>query len=187
MKLIVGLGNPGNQYTGTRHNVGFMVLDSLGSRLGIALSQNKFSAEYAVATIAGERVCLIKPMAFMNLSGESVRQFAKFYQVDHSDILVIHDDLDIGFGSLKLSFDSGAAGHNGIRSIIDEIGSKKFHRLRVGISKPEYKSRGGDYVLKPFLKEELDQLEELIKKCCLACEVFCKDGAGKVRQEFHGS
>ena len=130
MKIIVGLGNPGSSYNDTRHNVGFIVLDNY---LGDVKWKKKFNAEYYEEIINGEKVLFVKPLTYMNLSGDAVVQFVNYYDIDLSDILVVHDDLDLKFGTYKLKTNSCDGGHYGIKSIINRLNSKDFARLKIGI------------------------------------------------------
>ena len=150
MKLIVGLGNPGKKYNMTRHNIGFLILDDYVDNTKWA--SNDY-ADYIKANIDNEKVIFIKPKTFMNLSGNAVRYFMNYYKINIKDILVIHDDLDIEVGNFKLKINSSSGGHNGITSIIDNLGSDSFLRLKVGISKP---SNGNtiNYVLQSFSKKD---------------------------------
>ena len=156
MKLIVGLGNPGKEYEKTRHNVGFLITESF-------IEDNKWSkneyAEYIKGDLEGNKFIFIKPTTFMNLSGQAVSYFMKYYKINPEDVLVIHDDLDLESGLFKLKQNSSSGGHNGIQSIIDSIGTNSFLRLKVGISKP----KNGDtavFVLKNIPKKEITMLEE---------------------------
>lgn len=170
MRFIVGLGNPGDKYQNTRHNVGFMVLDKLAEENNLSWRlDKKFKAE--ITEYDGK--ILVKPQTFMNLSGESVRSILHFYKVLNDDLpeslVVIHDDLDIDFGKYKIATDSRSAGHNGVQSIIDQLGTKNFQRIRVGIKTEEKEKIPTEkFVLQRFNKDELekvDQLnEEIIKK-----------------------
>jgi PTH1 family peptidyl-tRNA hydrolase len=150
MKIIVGLGNPGSSYNDTRHNVGFIVLDNY---LGDVKWKKKFNAEYYEEIINGEKVLFVKPLTYMNLSGDAVVQFVNYYDIDLSDILVVHDDLDLKFGTYKLKTNSSDGGHNGIKSIINRLNSKDFARLKIGISH-DRSIDTKDYVLGNFSKEE---------------------------------
>lgn len=152
MKLIVGLGNPGKEYDNTRHNIGFMIIDNY---LGNANWQKKFKGLYISLTINNEKVYFLKPETFMNLSGESVREIVTFFKINPKDILVIHDDLDLELGRIRIKENSSDGGHNGIKSIISALGTKDFLRLKVGIShNKNYNTK--DYVLGHFSKEEQD-------------------------------
>ena len=156
MKLIVGLGNPGKEYSYTRHNVGFMMLDTY---LENVTWQKKFDGEIVLLTIDGEKVLFLKPLTFMNNSGISVLQATRYYDIAPEDILVIHDDLDIEFGHFKLKRNSSSGGHNGIKSIIASLGTDSFNRLKIGISHDKDKNTI-DYVLGKFSKVELEQLKK---------------------------
>lgn len=159
MKLVVGLGNPGLEYSRTRHNVGYMFLDKYYS--GFTLNK-QFKAMELNIRIGEENVILIKPITYMNSSGESLILYKNYYKVSESDILIIHDDMDISLGDYKLSFNHGAGGHNGIKSIIRCLSSKEFYRLRLGISKNDKEMK--EYVLDKFGKEENNILEDTLSK-----------------------
>ncbi|MCI8575524.1 MAG: aminoacyl-tRNA hydrolase [Bacilli bacterium] len=156
MKLVVGLGNPGEEYRSTRHNVGFMVLDSF---LGDVLWQKKFNGEFYKTMIENEPVIFLKPLTFMNLSGQAVQQFAHYYHIDITDILIIHDDLDLPLGSYKLKRNSSSGGHNGLKSIISCLNSESFLRLKVGVTYQRGENTI-DFVLGRFSKKEKELLEE---------------------------
>lgn len=165
MKLIIGLGNPGKEYDHTRHNVGFLAVDNLCKQWSFAeFSQNKkFEAEISEGTVSGEKILLIKPSTFMNLSGVAVRKIMDFYKLSPADILVIQDDLDILFGTYRLATDSSSAGHNGIKSIIEHLGTQTFTRLRIGIKLAERcQLSAHDFVLAKFTPEEQKALEETV-------------------------
>ncbi len=152
MKLIVGLGNPGKSYENTRHNIGFMVLEHFASSNNW---KNKWNALYLEENINGEKVLLIKPLTYMNLSGNALVEFVNFYKINLEDILVIHDDLDLNVGTYRLKINSSSGGHNGIKSIIGILGSNHFARLKIGISNNKGMDTK-DYVLGKFNKEELE-------------------------------
>jgi len=156
MKLIIGLGNPGKEYVATRHNIGFIVLDDyLGEE---KWSQNEY-ANFVTISKNSEKVIFIKPTTFMNLSGNAVRYFVNYYKIEVEDILIIHDDMDVEFGNIKLKINSGSGGHNGVQSIIDNMQTDSFLRLKVGISKPDG-TNAADYVLHNFSKKEKEILEK---------------------------
>lgn len=161
--LIIGLGNPGKRYETTRHNIGFMALDALAAQLEIGLKQKSFNALWGKGTIAGNNVLLAEPQTFMNLSGTAVRQLQSFFKTDISNLLVIHDDLDLPFGAVRLKAGGGTAGHKGLASIESSLGTSEFTRVRLGIGKPVDKSRIESYVLEPFQKEEQVVLPELLQ------------------------
>lgn len=168
MKLIVGLGNPGKNYTKTRHNVGFMILDALRNSLDSSewsLSK-KFNAETSGCTVSNEKIILSKPMTFMNASGQSVQMIAHFYKITPKDIIVVHDDKDLKLGDIRVQEDRSHAGHNGIKSIIEHIGTQKFTRVRVGVaSENEKKMRDtAKFVLGKFGLFEKKKLEEVMNR-----------------------
>ena len=154
MKLIVGLGNPDKEYDKTRHNVGFMVIDSY---LGSVNWSNKFNALYCEKVINGEKIIFVKPLTYMNNSGNAVGEFVRYFNIDNKDILVIQDDLDLNVGDYKLKCHSSSGGHNGIKSIISSLGNQDFSRLKVGIGSVK-KDQVIDYVLGKFSKIELQTL-----------------------------
>ena len=154
MKLIVGLGNPGRDYNNTRHNVGFNVIDLLVKKYGLSFNENKkFNALECCFNLNGEKVIFGKPLTYMNLSGSSVTLYVNYYNIELSDILIIHDDLDMVLGKIRFVFDSSSGGHNGIKNIILHTGSQNFNRIRVGIDRSKY-IKVVDYVLSRFTKDE---------------------------------
>ncbi|CAM4302205.1 aminoacyl-tRNA hydrolase [Corallococcus sp. ZKHCc1 1396] len=179
MKLICGLGNPGREYERHRHNIGFMVVDALLARARAELTQDKFQARVGQGSLGGERILFVEPQTFMNLSGRSVAEAARFYKVDVQDVLVIHDELDLPFGRLQLKAGGGAGGHNGLKSMVTCLGADAFIRVRVGIGKPEgpnAKERVSGYVLSNFDDGERRQLEELIARAADMTESWVRDG-----------
>lgn len=164
MKLICGLGNPGAEHAGDRHNAGYLVVDRLGTRLGLALDTAKFDGRVGVGRLGAERVLLLKPETYMNLSGQALASAAHFYKVAPADMLVVHDELDLPFGRLQLKSGGGTAGHNGLSSILSSLGEDSFARLRIGVGKPEGKERTVGHVLSGFSKEERAQLPELLER-----------------------
>ena len=157
MKLVVGLGNPGDEYSNTRHNIGFMFLDYLFDSKLFSLNK-KFKAYEYETLINGEKFMLIKPITYMNLSGETVLKYVNYYKIQTKDILVIQDDLDMETGRYKLMFNHGDGGHNGIKNIVSLLNSKEFLRLKIGISKADINTK--DYVLGNFSKTELDVINK---------------------------
>ena len=166
MLLVVGLGNPGREYASRRHNVGFMAIDELARRTSADSFREKFSALYARAEIAGEPAVLLQPQTFMNLSGASVQPAMAFFKVTPAELIVIHDELDVAFGEVRLKMGGGHAGHNGIRSIIGSLGTPEFGRVRFGVSRPPPGFRGeiADYVLSGFTTDERPALPDLLKR-----------------------
>ncbi len=161
MKLIVGLGNPGNEYAKTRHNVGFMAIDNyLGSDNNF---KEKFKGLYIEKNVNGEKIIFLKPQKYMNLSGEVVISFVKFYKININDILIIHDDLDLPVGKIKLRMAGGCGGHNGLRDIEKHLGSKNYKRIKVGISNNK-QMETKNYVLGKFNSEEIKVMDEAILK-----------------------
>lgn len=172
MKLIVGLGNPGKEYEFTRHNIGFMVVDQY---LNSDDWKKKFDGLYQIVTIGSEKVCFLKPMTYMNLSGNSVLKLKNYYDIALNDILIIQDDMDLSFGTHKIKKDSSSGGHNGIQSIIQSLKSDSFARLKIGIARP--KSHDSvQHVLGKFSKEELDYFEQYYSVYHKIINSFVKDG-----------
>lgn len=161
MFLIAGLGNPGPEYAGNRHNLGFMVVDELGRRLGVTFRQTKTDA--LIADYFGEekRLLLAKPQTFMNESGRSVKMIAAFFKIPQEALLLVHDDLDLPFGDVRLK-DGGSAGHNGVQSVIEHLGSRDFKRLRIGIGRPPGSMDPAAFVLKDFSKEERRDIDFIV-------------------------
>lgn len=170
MKLLVGLGNPTAQYENTRHNAGFIILDEIQKQLEFpAFEMNKkFEAEISEKNVAGEKTILAKPQSFMNLSGEVTEKIAAFYKIPTTNIIVIHDDLDLDLGKYKVSNDSSAAGHNGVQNIFDKFGTQAISRIRIGIEGSEKKLQrqmsGSDFVLQKFSDEELEIVKKLAEE-----------------------
>lgn len=185
MKLIVGLGNIGKEYEGTRHNIGFMVADELAKRWGITTWKNERSAMCAEYRIP-EKVFLIKPTTYMNLSGEAVGAFANFYNIDPEDIAVIQDDLDLPCGKLRIRRKGSAGGHNGIKSIQQHLGTGDFPRFKIGIGHPERNASAViGHVLHSFGKEEQPLIEEAVKQMADAVELWLKGDMDAVMQEYN--
>ncbi|MBO7748057.1 aminoacyl-tRNA hydrolase [Paenibacillus sp. MWE-103] len=170
MKWIVGLGNPGTAYQGTRHNVGFMVVDMLAKRWGISVTQSKCKGLIGEGNVGGTKVALIKPMTYMNLSGETVRGFMDYFKADLEDAIIVYDDLDTETGRIRLRYQGSAGGHNGIKSIIQHTGTQTFNRIRLGISRPTNGMSISDYVLANFPKSEGELLKTMVEESCDAAE-----------------
>jgi PTH1 family peptidyl-tRNA hydrolase len=178
VKLVAGLGNPGREYAGHRHNVGFVVVDRLSARLGIALGQEKFQARIGQGDASGERVLLLQPQTFMNDSGAALAAAMRFYKVGPDDLLVVHDELDLPFGRLQLKRGGGTGGHNGLESIVEQLG-EDFARLRVGIGKPSgpnAKERVVGHVLHDFSGEERKELPTLVDRAADMAESWLRTG-----------
>lgn len=188
MKIICGLGNPGREYERHRHNIGFKVVEALAERWKVRFDQNKFDAELATASFAGDKVLLLKPQTFMNLSGQSLGGAARFYKVPAADVLVVHDELDLPFGKLQLKAGGGSGGHNGLNSMAEHWGEKEFGRLRFGIDKPQgpnAKERVVGHVLGNFSGEEDKAMVELLISAIDACEAWAKHGMQKAMNAFN--
>lgn len=165
--LIVGLGNPGARYDGTRHNVGFQVLDTLAGRLGVALNRAQDKALQTRGTIAGQQVVLAKPITFMNVSGEAVGKLTRYYKIPSHKVLVVHDDLDLPTGKVRLRARGGHGGHNGMRSITQHLkGSQDFPRLKIGIGRPAGQLPVASFVLQAFNKSEATEIDIAVQECC---------------------
>ncbi len=182
MILIAGLGNPGDRYRDTRHNVGFMVVDLIAERWGRPLFRHKFRAEEATVEIRGktgaERAVLLKPQTYMNLSGESVQPAATFFKIGPPQIIVVHDELDVPFGQVKLKSGGGDAGHNGLKSVTNRLGTNGYVRVRVGIGRPPPDFRGdvADYVLQAFAPAEQVDLDTVVGRAADAVECIALEG-----------
>ena len=184
--LIVGLGNPGGQYDNTRHNAGFAVADELARRGGFAIQRVKFKALTAAAVIGGQGTLVMKPATFMNLSGEAVGEAARFYKLTPDRVLVISDDVDLPLGKLRLRAGGSAGGHNGLKSIIQHLGSDQFPRLKVGVGgKPHPDYDLADWVLGKLQGEDKKLMDETVKRAADAVECFLKDGPQKAMNQFN--
>lgn len=161
MKLIVGLGNPGLIYKNTRHNVGFSILDSFCKNNNIKLNETKFSGSYSIETIKGNKVLFLKPLKYINLSGEVINKIMNYYEIDLKDILIIHDDMDLELGKYKLKESGSSAGHNGLKNIEENLNTKNYKRLKIGISKNNSVDKKS-YVLGKFNKDEKAIINEVI-------------------------
>jgi PTH1 family peptidyl-tRNA hydrolase len=175
--LIVGLGNPGSRYTGTRHNIGFACLEHLAARHGLAFSRKRNQAQVAEGQIAGERVVLAQPLTYMNLSGQAVSGLRSWYKIDPAEeLLVIYDDLDLPFGRLRLRQRGSAGTHNGMKSIVGQLGNQVFPRLRVGIDHPPAGWDTVGYVLGRFTADEAASLPDIYDRVADAVEVILREG-----------
>jgi PTH1 family peptidyl-tRNA hydrolase len=184
--LVVGLGNPGREYAGHRHNAGFMVADELARRHGGSW-RTKFSGELAEVRIGDRRVALLKPMLYMNLSGRSLSAAARFFKVPPDRLLVVHDEGDFDLARLQLRLGGGLAGHNGLRSIAQELGTQEFLRLRIGVGRPGRGDRRdlADYVLSDFAPE--DDADAIVARAADAVEALVRDGLEAAQREFHAA
>jgi PTH1 family peptidyl-tRNA hydrolase len=186
-QLVVGLGNPGPQYAKTRHNVGFMVADLLAARLGAQFKVHKRSgAEIATGRLGGHSVVLAKPRTFMNESGRHVGPLAKFYSVSPADMIVIHDELDIDFGKIRLKLGGGEGGHNGLRSIANALGTKDFQRVRIGIGRPPGRKDPAAFVLENFTAVERNEVPTICEQAADAIELLLQVGLEPAQNVVHG-
>ena len=184
--LVVGLGNPGGQYDNTRHNAGFAVADELARRGGFGLQRVKFKALTAAAVVGGQGALVMKPTTYMNLSGEAVGEAARFYKLSPDRVLVISDDVDLPLGKLRLRKSGSAGGHNGLKSVIQHLGSDQFPRLKVGVGgKPHPDYDLADWVLGKLQGEDKKVMDEAVKRAADAVECLLKDGLEKSMNQFN--
>ena len=162
LRLVVGLGNPGESYSETRHNAGFLTVDKVSEAFSIAFAKRKFDTRFGIGSVDGIKVILAKPMAFMNRSGPQIQKIAGYFRILCEDMLVVHDDIDLAFGKIKIKEKGGDGGHRGIRSLIDAFGGGDFVRLRIGVGRPEAGIGAADYVLGKFTLEERKNLDRII-------------------------
>ncbi len=186
MKLVAGLGNPGAAYAGTRHNIGQIVADNLAERLAASLTRVKFRSRFDLCSRSGEKILLMVPQTYMNRSGEAVSEAMHFYNMELADILVLHDDLDLPFGRLKVVSGGGTGGHNGLASIVERCGGKDFVRLRIGIGRPRHGEEISDYVLNRFYSDEQQHLEDIVSAASDAALAILEEGHTKAANRFNG-
>jgi len=185
VKLIVGLGNPGKSYAAHRHNVGFGVIDLMADRLGIEVKQRSFGALTGKGELERERIILAKPQTFMNLSGDAACPLLRYYKLPDEELIVIHDDIDIELGRLKIARGAGHGGHNGVRSIVEALGDNDFYRVRMGIGRPTGKMDAADYVLRAFDEDETATAEKMIINAADAVGVLITEGLEAAQQRYH--
>lgn len=183
MKIIVGLGNPGAKYKDTRHNVGFKVVEELACRFGVEKEECKYDAIIGHIRIGTEKVFLMKPLTYMNLSGKAVAPFVNFYKLDLKDLLVIYDDMDLPLGTLRIRAKGGTGGHKGVASITDMLKSRDFARIRLGIGRPSDETI--DWVLGRFSPEEQPVMEDAVKKAADAAECWVLEGIEKAMNKYN--
>lgn len=183
--LIVGLGNPGPAYATTRHNIGFMALDRLIRKYGLTACRSRINAEIAQGDIAGVRVLTAKPMAYMNRSGDPVSSIVKTHGIQCEDMVVIHDDIDLAYERLKIKEKGGDGGHNGLRSLIDALGTDEFVRVRMGVGRPDGDIGVVDYVLDEFDANQRTMLEPFLSRAIEAAEVILCEGAKDAMNRFN--
>ena len=185
MKLVVGLGNPGRKYNGTRHNVGFEVLAQLAQRYDVGRPKAKFDAEVAEAIIKNQKTILLSPLTYMNLSGRSVRAAVDFYKLPLTDLLVICDDINLNVARLRFRPGGSAGGQNGLKDIIHRLGDQGFGRLRVGVGQPPPGREAADYVLGKFSSEDQAEIERAINRAADAAEVWIENGIQSAMNQFN--
>ncbi|MBL7199059.1 MAG: aminoacyl-tRNA hydrolase [Anaerolineae bacterium] len=183
--LIAGLGNPGRKYAGNRHNIGFRCLDRLAQTYQLAFDEKRDKAQLARGQIGSRHVVLVKPQTFVNLSGEAVGAVARFFKIEPDNVLVIYDDLDLEQGTIRLRPGGGSGGHNGIKSIIEHLGTQSFPRLRVGIGRPPGQMEPKDYVLQDWGEEERQAMEEVCEWAIAAVETLIRLGVKETMDRFN--
>ena len=187
MYLVAGLGNPGKQYEMTRHNIGFHTIDYIADKLRVKVKKLKFKALYGECEIAGEKVLLVKPQTFMNLSGESIGEFAQFYKLSPQNIIIINDDISLDTGRIRVRPKGSAGGHNGLKSIIYHLRSDEFPRVKMGVGAPKHEGYDlADFVLGRFTKDEIPIMEDAIIKAALAVEEIIKNGTSSAMNKYNG-
>jgi PTH1 family peptidyl-tRNA hydrolase len=185
--LLAGLGNPGREYRRNRHNVGFMALAEIARRAGADLRTHRFHGLLGQGRFGGRPVILVQPETFMNLSGECVGAAARFFRVPAEDLCALHDDVDLPFGRLQVKAGGGHGGHNGVRSVIEHLGSNAFRRIRIGVGRPpDSRIPTADYVLSDFYPEEARVLEEVLWRVADAVEVWLREGVQAAMNRFNG-
>lgn len=176
MYLIVGLGNPESDYSRTRHNMGFDVINKLAEKFDIKVNKSKFKALYGTGTISGEKVVLVKPQTYMNLSGDAVQEFVNFYKINPDELLVIYDDIDTTPGKIRIRKTGGPGTHNGMKSVVSTLNSEEFMRVRVGIGMPEFKGDLINYVIGHVPDEEYEVLQKGVAIAAESVEEILKNG-----------
>jgi PTH1 family peptidyl-tRNA hydrolase len=184
--LIVGLGNPGREFNNTRHNIGFMAIDAVAKSIEIKLGKVQNKALIGLGKINNTRVVLAKPQTYMNLSGQAVVGLLNFYKIPRDNLLVIHDDIDLPFGTIRIRPKGGSAGQRGLGSTIDRLGSQDFARMRLGVGRPPGQMSPKDYVLQHFSKDEAEILQTLLEKSCDAAREFVINGLDAAMNRYNG-
>jgi len=185
MYLIVGLGNPEQEYKGTRHNMGFDTINKIAEQYNIEVKKMQNEGLYEKCNIEGQKVILLKPQTYMNLSGDSVRKYIEFYKIEKEKIIIIYDDMDIEPGQIKIRKKGSAGGHNGIKSIIQNLGTEEFARIRIGIGRPKYENDKINYVLGKIPEEEKEKLEEGVEKAKQGIIEILKNGIDKAMNKLN--
>ena len=185
MYLIIGLGNPEEEYSKTRHNMGFNTINKIANKYNIQVNKNKFQGLWESSIIEGQKVILVKPQTYMNLSGNCVQEFVNFYKIEKENIIVIYDDMDIEPGLIKIRKQGGPGGHNGMKSIIQMLGTDQFSRVRIGIGRPKHNGDEINYVIGPIPDEEIAKLEEGTEKAKQAVIEIIKNGIDSAMNKFN--
>lgn len=185
MQMLVGLGNPGSKYRSTRHNLGFQVADALAQELSIPVDRNKFDALFGKGAYAGGKIVMAKPQAYMNNSGPPVARLAAFFRIECDDMVVIHDDIDLAFGRIKIKKKGGSGGHNGLKSLVDALGSDNFTRVRIGIGRPEPGRSVTGHVLSRFSEIERKYMDSLITGARDAVLMILRNGTKLAMNHFN--
>lgn len=185
--LIAGLGNPGREYRENRHNIGFMMVDRLAARLGVSFSRLEHKALVTKANHHGQRLILAKPQTYMNLSGQAVRGLARFYKTPLDQLLLVYDDVDLPFGTLRLRPDGGSGGQKGVASVIQQLGTQDFPRLRIGIGRPPGRMDAAAYVLQDFSRAEAEMLPQILDQAVDAALTFVDEGLEAAMNQYNGS
>lgn len=185
MRIIIGLGNPEEEYAGTRHNMGFDVINEIAKAYKIEVNKNKFNSLYTKSNIEGEEVILVKPQTYMNLSGTSAREVAQFYKAKPEEILIIYDDMDIKQGTIKIRKKGSSGGHNGVKSVIANLGTEEIARIRVGIGKAQEKEDKIKYVIGHVSKEDKEKLKEGVEKAKEAVIEILRNGIDTAMNKYN--
>ena len=186
MRLVVGLGNPGSRYEGSRHNAGFKLVEALSRKFGGEFKKRQFYSLLCPIEIAGEEVVLAKPLTYMNRSGYAVRALVDWYGLVTGDFIVVYDDMDLELGRIRLRPKGGSGGHNGVKSIIDLLGTEEFPRLRIGIGRPEPSMDPAEYVLSVFTREEFEEFYKAIGVACDAIQTWVEEGLDAAMNRYNG-
>ena len=185
MYLIIGLGNPEEEYSKTRHNMGFNAINKIAIKYNIEVNKTKFQGLYETTIIEGQKVILVKPQTYMNLSGNCVQEFVNFYKIEKENIIIIYDDMDIEPGEIKIRKKGGPGGHNGMKSIIQMLGTEQFARVRIGIGRPKHNGDEINYVIGAIPKEEMPKLDDGTEKAKDAVIEIIKNGIDSAMNKFN--
>lgn len=184
-KLIAGLGNPGEAYSRTRHNIGFLVVEFLAQKAKTDFNKTRFDATFTRTILHGQDVFLVKPLSYMNRSGSPLRQLTAYFKIPVTDMIVVHDDMDLPFGVIKIVQDRGPGGHNGIRSIVEAFGTRNFIRVRAGVGHPGTQNRVTGHVLGSFTPEEQAGLDKVIQDAAAACDLIVSQGVVRAMNQVN--